>query len=89
MELKDKLYSEDEDERAKASVLFPSSYFSEIELDENEVESFVLEDTENFEIEIIAKDLENEFMKLLTEKQKEVFHCVMLIGEQFSYFARR
>lgn len=89
LELKDKLYSEDEEERAKAAVMFPSSYFSEIEVDENEGESFVLEDTHNFEIELIAKDLENKFVELLTEIQKEVFFNVLIGGEKEYVYADR
>lgn len=89
LELKDKLYSEDEEERAKAAVIFPSSYFSEIEVDENEGESFVLEDTHNFEIELIAKDLENKFVELLTEIQKEVFFNVLIGGEKEYVYADR
>ena len=89
LELRDKLYSEEEEERTKASVMFPSSYFSEIELEENESESFVLEDMCNFEDEVICKDLEEKFLMLLTKTQKEVFIDVLLGGETQSDFAER
>ena len=89
LELRDKLYSEDEEERTKASVMFPSSYFSEIELEENESESFVLEDMCNFEDEVICKDLEEKFLMLLTKTQKEVFIDVLLGGETQRDFAER
>ena len=89
LELKDKLYSEDEEERAKASVMFPSSYFSEIELEENESESFVLEDTRNFEDEISAKVIEEKLILQLTDNQKEVFFDVLLGGETYRDFAQK
>ena len=89
LELRDKLYSEEEEERTKASVMFPSSYFSEIELEENESESFVLEDMCNFEDEVICKDLEEKFLMLLTKTQKEVFIDVLLGGETQRDFAER
>ncbi|MBE6784623.1 MAG: hypothetical protein E7538_00115 [Ruminococcaceae bacterium] len=89
LELKDKLYSENEEERAKASVMFPSSYFCEIETDENEGESFVLMDICKFEDEVIAKDLEERFANLLTDNQKEIFFCVMLGGEKIIDYAER
>ena len=89
LELKDKLYSEKEEERTKASVMFPTSYLSEIEVDENESESFVLEDMCNFEDEVICKDLEEKFLMLLTKTQKEVFIDVLLGGETQRDFAER
>ena len=75
------------EKRTKASITYPYYYLSEFE--EDELESFVLADPNNFEDNIFAKDLEESFSNLLTENQREVFYYVLLGGEKESEFARR
>ncbi len=81
------LNSADLQKRTKASIAYPYYYLSEFE--EDEFESFVLEDPNRFEEELYAKDLEKCFANMLTENQKEVFYCVLLGGEKETDFAKR
>ncbi len=81
------LDSEDPKKRAKAEILFPQYYFSEI--DEESMESFVLEDWYSFEESFSTQELVGKFIETLSESQKEVFFCVMLGGEKECDFAMR
>lgn len=90
-ELKKYFNSDDIEKKAKASVLYPFYYQNDDceSEDENESESFVLQDHIDFEDELIARDLEKSFVSLLTDSQKEVFYDVMLGGETQRSFAKR
>lgn len=89
LEAKSHINSDDSEKKAKASVLCPVFYFNAIDEDEYENESFVLADQHNFEDDLIAEDLEQRFISLLTESQKEIFYCIMLGGEKQSDYAKR
>jgi len=86
-ELKKLLDSECVTDKTKASIMYPLSF--EISDDENNEDSSWLQSYENLEEEYTAKDLEERFMKLLTDYQKEVFVCVMKNGEKLNEFAKR
>lgn len=88
LELKDKLYSEDEEERNKSSVMYPISYDMFDDDGDEDVPAW-LEFKEDLEDIVISRDLENNFLKNLTEEQKEVFVDVLLGGETYRDFARR
>lgn len=85
--LKKLLDSENINDKTKASIMYPLSF--ETDNDENNDDSSWLQSNENLEEEQTAKDLEERFMDLLTDYQKEVFVCVMKNGESQENFAAR
>lgn len=88
LELKDKLYSEDEEKKSKSSVMFPISY-DMFDDEDNEDAPAWLKHKEDLEDMVIARDLENNFLKILTDDQKEVFLDVLIGGETQRKFAER
>ena len=86
-ELKKSLNSENVVEKTKASIMYPLSF--EISDDENDEDSSWLQSNEAFEEKLMAQDLENKFLELLTDYQKEVFLFVLKNGESQSSFADR
>ncbi|MCM1508739.1 MAG: hypothetical protein NC177_16650 [Ruminococcus flavefaciens] len=87
LELKKSLDSECEDDKTKASIMYPLSF--EINDDENDEDSCWLQSDDSFEEEYAARDLEERFTERLTDYQKEVFICVMKNGEKQIDFAQR
>lgn len=92
-ELVDDIDSEDIDKRTKAMVLFPVSYDSFDEKENNDGEekddSSWLCDDYCLEDDIEVEDVERRFVELLTKNQKNIFYSVMKNGEsQIEYSAR-
>ena len=76
---------EDFNKNLKASIRYPIS-FEVMGSNEN----FKFQNTyENLEDEQVARETESDFMKMLTEYQKEVFICIMKNGERQIDFAKR
>lgn len=86
-DLKKSLDSDNINEKTKASIMHPLSFATAD--DENNDDSSWLQSDENLEEEQAAKDLEERFMDLLTDYQKEVFLFVLKNGESQIDFAKR
>lgn len=79
--------SNDDSERIKAAIFYPIS-FEMYDEDEDEDPAWLIDDN-NFEEDLIAKDLEDKFLNLLTKHQREVFICIMKDKESQVDFANR
>lgn len=87
LELQGNLDSDDPDERLKASIRYPCSF--EVADDENDEESVLLASGQDLEAEIIAKQMEEDFISTLTAYQKEIYICVIRNKESQASFAQR
>lgn len=87
LDLRKSLDSENINDKTKASIMYPLSF--ETADDENNDDSPWLQSDENLEEEQTAKDLEERFIDLLTDYQKEVFLFVLKNGESQIDFAKR
>ncbi len=86
-ELRKLVDSINDSERIKATIFYPLS-FEMYDEDEDEEPAWLIDDN-NFEEDLIAKDLENKFLNMLTEHQREVFICIMKDKESQVDFANR
>lgn len=86
-ELKKNLNSDDLRIKTKASICFPLSF--DIYSDDENEDSVWLKSNENIEEDQADKENEKEFIEQLSDKQKEIFMCVLLGGETQAEFAKR